>query len=189
MNVSQVARCYFAGLFGSLFLPSLIGGDLVRAGLALRLGRNKAGVLLGSILDRIIDFAALGMLALTGALLVPGALDERSRRIFVLLGAAAILGAAVVAAVIALLSVRKFSYRTRRRMVRLRRAGRSMAARPKAVVSNLGLAVAARLVFIYLSILLAEACGLRLQFRIWLFAWPLAKLSAALPVTQGNWRA
>ncbi|HYL45427.1 MAG TPA: lysylphosphatidylglycerol synthase transmembrane domain-containing protein [Candidatus Limnocylindrales bacterium] len=186
LNVPQAARCYFAGLFGSLFLPSLIGGDLVRAGLALRLGRSKAGVLLGSFLDRIVDLAALAILALTGALLVPGALDERSRRIFILIGAAAILGAAAVAAAIALLPVGKFSYRMRRRIVRLRRAGRSMAARPKAVLGNLGLALAAQLIFIYLSILLAEACGLHLPFRTWVFAWPLAKLSAALPVTQGG---
>ena len=48
MKWIQAARCYFAGLFGSLFLPSLIGGDLVRAGMAMRIGRSKAGVLLGA---------------------------------------------------------------------------------------------------------------------------------------------
>lgn len=186
LNVPQAARCYFAGLFGSLFLPSVIGGDLVRAGLALRLSRSKAGVLLGSFLDRIIDFAALAILAFTGALLVPGALDERSRRIFFLLGGVAVLGAATIAAVMAILPVKKFSYRMRRRMVRLRRAGRSTMQQPGRVFSNLGLALVAQLIFIYLIVQLAEACGLNLQFGIWLFAWPLAKLSAALPVTQGG---
>jgi glycosyltransferase 2 family protein len=186
LNVPQAARCYFAGLFGSLFLPSLIGGDLVRAGLALRLGRSKAGVLLGSFLDRVVDFAALALLALAGAVLVPGALGERSRHIFMLLGAAALAGAVIVVAAIVLLPVGKFSFRVRRQMARLRRAGRSMAARPVAIASNLSLALAAQLVFIYLSMLLAEACGLILPFRTWLFAWPLAKLSAALPVTQGG---
>jgi uncharacterized membrane protein YbhN (UPF0104 family) len=186
LNAAQAARCYFAGLIGSLFLPSLIGGDLVRAGLALRLGRSNAGVLLGSVLDRIVDLAALATLALAGALLVPRALDEGSRRIFSLIGAAAILGAAAVAAFIALLPAKKFSYRMRRRMVPLRHACRSTLARPNAVFGNLGLALAAQLVFIYLNVQLAEACGLRLPFRTWLFAWPLAKLSAALPVTQGG---
>src|SRR4029077_18876664 len=100
LDVPQAALFYFAGLFGSLFLPSLIGGDLVRAGLALRLGRSKAGGLLGSFLDRMIDFAALTLLAGLGALLVPGALDARGRRIFLLLGAGALLGAVVVAGVI-----------------------------------------------------------------------------------------
>ena len=186
LNVRQAARCYFAGLFGSLFLPSLIGGDLVRAGLALRLGRSKAGVLLGSFLDRMIDLAALTLLAGLGALLVPGALDARGRKIFLLLGAGALLGAVVVAGVIALLPVGRFSFRMRRRVVRVRRAGRSMARQPGAMLRALSLAMAAQLVFIELSVLLAKACGLELPFRVWLFAWPLAKLSAALPITQGG---
>jgi uncharacterized membrane protein YbhN (UPF0104 family) len=186
LNVRQAARCYFAGLFGSLFLPSLIGGDLVRAGLALRLGRSKAGVLLGSFLDRIIDFAALTLLAGLGALLVPGALDARGRKIFLLLGAGAALGAIGIASVIALLPVGRFSFRMKRRVVRVRRAGRSMARQPRAMLRALSLAMVTQFVFIELSVLLAKACGLHLPFRVWLFAWPLAKLSAALPITQGG---
>jgi glycosyltransferase 2 family protein len=186
LSVPQAARCYSAGLFGSLFLPSLIGGDLVRAGLALRLGRSKAGALLGSLLDRFIDFTALVILAGVGALLVPGALEERGRRIFLLLGAGALLGAAAVAAVIALLPVRKFSFRMKRRLVRVRRAARSIARQPRAMLAALSLGIAAQLAFISLSILLAEACGLHLRFHVWLFAWPLAKISAAVPITQGG---
>lgn len=186
LDVPQAARCYFAGLFGSLFLPSLIGGDLVRAGLALRLGRSKAGALLGSFLDRMIDFAALTLLAGVGELLVPGALDAQGRKIFLLLGAGALLGAVAVAGVIALLPVGRLSYRMRRRVVQLRRAGRSMARQPGAMLRALSLAVVAQLLFIELSVLLAKACGLDLPFCVWLFAWPLAKLSAALPITQGG---
>ena len=186
LDVPQAVRCYFAGLFGSLFLPSLIGGDLVRAGLALRLGRSKAGVLLGSFLDRMIDFAALTLLAGVGALLVPGALGARGRKIFLLLGAGALLGAVAVAGVIALLPVGRFSFRMRRRVVQLRRAGRSMARQPGAMLRALSLGVVAQLLFIELSVLLARACGLDLPFCVWLFAWPLAKLSAALPITQGG---
>ncbi|MGA8222055.1 MAG: lysylphosphatidylglycerol synthase transmembrane domain-containing protein [Candidatus Acidiferrales bacterium] len=186
LSVPQAARCYGAGLFGSLFLPSLIGGDLVRAGLALRLGRSKAGALLGSLLDRFIDFTALVILAGVGALLVPGALDERGRRIFLLLGGVAVCGAVALAAIIALLPVRKFSFRWKRRVVRLRRAARSIARQPRAMLAALSLGIVVQLAFISLSILLAEACGLHLQFRVWLFAWPLAKISAAVPITQGG---
>ena len=186
LSVPQAARCYFAGLFGSLFLPSLIGGDLVKAGLAMRLGRSKAGALLGSLLDRMIDFAGLVVLAGAGALLVPGALDQRGRRIFLLLGAAAAIAAGVIAAALALLPLGKFPIRIRRRLVPVRRAVRSIARQPRAMLAALSLAIVAQLVFISLSLALAEACGLHLQFRVWLFAWPLAKLSAAIPVTQGG---
>src|SRR5271163_863280 len=176
LSVAQAARCYFAGLFGSLFLPSLIGGDLVRAGLAMRLGRTKAGALLGSLLDRMIDFAALVALAGAGALLVPGALDQRGRRIFLLLGAAAVIAAGAIAAALALVPMGKFSIRIRRKLVPVRRAVRSIARQPWAMLKALSLAILAQIAFIGLSLLLAEACGLHLQFRVWLFAWPLAKL-------------
>jgi uncharacterized membrane protein YbhN (UPF0104 family) len=186
MRWIQAARCYFAGLFGSLFLPSLIGGDLVRAGMAMRIGRSKAGVLLGSLADRSVDLVALGLLAGVGALLVPGSLDPKHRQIFLLLAGIALVVIAIVAAVAVFLPARRFSYLMRRRFVRLRIAARSMARQPGAVFAALILALSAQIVFIVLNIAMAEACGLHLAFRVWLFAWPLAKLLAAIPITQGG---
>jgi uncharacterized membrane protein YbhN (UPF0104 family) len=182
----QAARCYFAGLFGSLFLPSLIGGDLVRAGMAMRIGRSKAGVLVGSVVDRGVDLVALGLLAGTGALLAPGSLDPKDRRIFLVLAASALVGIAIVAAIAAFLPARGFSYRMRRRFSRVRIAARSVMRRPGSVFAALILALSAQVVFIVLNIALAEACGLHLAFRVWIFAWPLAKLVAAVPITQGG---
>jgi hypothetical protein len=186
LNVPQAARCYLAGLFGSLFLPSLIGGDLVRATMALRLGRSKAGVLLASFLDRILDFTALALLAGIGAMLVPGALDRRSRAIFFMLAGAALIGFAILLALLTWFPARWLSYRIRRKLVRLRLAAESMARQPGAVAGALSLAFAAQLVFIALSAYLAQACGLHLPFRDWLFVWPLAKMAAAIPITQGG---
>lgn len=152
----------------------------------MRIGRSKAGVLLGSLVDRTVDFLALGLLAGVGAILVPGALDPKYRRIFLLLGGAAVLGIAIIAAIAALLPVRRFSYRMRRRFVSLRRAAHSMIDQPGRLFAALSLGMAAQFAFIHLNIALAEACGLHMEFRVWLFAWPLAKLSAALPITQGG---
>ena len=50
----------------------------------------------------------------------------------------------------------------------------------------LSMSVTVQLIFIVLNVVLANACGLHLRFRIWLFAWPLAKLSAAIPITQAG---
>jgi glycosyltransferase 2 family protein len=186
LNGLQAACCYFAGLFGSLFLPSLIGGDLVRVTLAMRYGKTSAGVLLGSFADRIVDFTALVILAVSGALLVPGALEPQSRRVFLWIGAAVGLGLAILAVLLTLIPFRRLSFRIRRRAVGLRRAGRSIVQRPGAAIAALSIALTVQLSFITLSIVLAEACGLRLLYRAWLFAWPIAKLSAAIPVTQGG---
>jgi uncharacterized protein (TIRG00374 family) len=41
LSLFPAYRCYFAGLFANLFLPSLNGGDIVRAGLAIKLTKEK----------------------------------------------------------------------------------------------------------------------------------------------------
>jgi hypothetical protein len=182
----QAARCYFAGLFGSLFLPSLIGGDILRIAMALRVSRSKAGVVLGSLVDRITDFTSLALLAAVGVTLVPGALDERSRKIFFVIATAGGFGVAIAAVIALLFPARRFSFRVRRRLVRLRRAWGSILKQPRAMLRALSMSLIVQITFIFLNVLLAEACGLNLPFRVWLFAWPLAKLSAAVPITQAG---
>ncbi len=182
----QAARCYFAGLFGSLFLPSLIGGDILRVAMALRMSRSKAGVLLGSLVDRITDFTSLALLAAIGALLVPGALNERNRKVFFIVGAVGVAAAALAAILAKLFPARRFSIRVRRRLVRLRRAWKSILQRPSAMLRALSMSVIVQVTFIFLNVQLAEACGLHLRYRVWLFAWPLAKLSAVVPITQAG---
>jgi glycosyltransferase 2 family protein len=186
ISVRQAVRWYFAGLFGSLFLPSLIGGDILRLAMALRVAKSRAGVVLGSFVDRISDFAALALLAGIGAALVPGALDPRSQKIFEMVSGIAIVAIAIAAGVIAVLPVRRFSFRMKRRFVRLRGAFRSMMKQPAAMLRALSMSVTVQMIFIILNVMLADACGLHLHFRIWLFAWPLAKLAAAVPITQAG---
>jgi uncharacterized membrane protein YbhN (UPF0104 family) len=186
ISMRQAARCYFAGLFGSLFLPSLIGGDILRLAMALRVAKSRAGVVLGSFVDRLSDFAALALLAGIGASLVPGALDPRSRKIFEMVSGIAVLALVIAAGVIAVLPVRRFSFRMKRRFVRLRGAFRSMMKQPAAMLRALSMSLTVQIIFIILNVALADACGLHLLFRIWLFAWPLAKLAAAVPITQAG---
>jgi glycosyltransferase 2 family protein len=186
LSVAQAAHCYFAGLFSVLLLPSIVGGDIVRAGLAMRMGRSKAAILFGSFLDRILDFLALALLTVAGAVLVPGSLSAESRHLFFVLGAAA-LGLAIFALlVIVFLPARRFSFRMRRKLVRLREAQRAMAERPQFVLAALLLALVVQGSFIALTAVLADAAGLHLAFQVWLFAWPMAKISALVPLTQGG---
>jgi glycosyltransferase 2 family protein len=186
LSVAQAVRCYFAGLFSVLVLPSIVGGDIVRAGLALRMGRSKAAVLFGGLLDRILDFIALSLLTIAGAVLIPGSLSAESRRVFFILGAAAVVLVAAVILAIVLLPARRFSYGIRRKLVRLREAQDAMLARPEFVLASLMLALFVQGGFITLTAVLANAAGLRLSFHAWLFAWPMAKISALVPLTQGG---
>jgi uncharacterized protein (TIRG00374 family) len=178
-------RCYATGLFGVLFLPSVVGGDVLRAGLALRLARNPTGVVLGSVVDRFIDVISLGVLTLVGLVVArPAAVGLASARA---IGAA--LLAIVLTAMLGWQSLRwlgRRSFVMRRRLVRLRRAWRTCLDRPVQLGAAWLLSLAAQSGFLALAAWLAAGCGLKLPWQAWVFAWPLAKLSALVPLTQGG---
>lgn len=186
LNFRQALRCYFSGLFSTLFLPSIVSGDVVRAGIAFRMRQSKAGIVMGGLIDRSLDFLALVLLAALGALLVPGTLPAEARRIFITGGVAVIVALALIIPAILWFPARKLSFRLRRRVIRLRRAARSMRARPQRVAAALCLGLVAQTSFIWLTSLAAAATDLHLLFRAWLFAWPLAKFCGVIPVTQGG---
>jgi glycosyltransferase 2 family protein len=189
LDFSTSAQCYLGGLFGTLFLPSIIGGDVVRIAVGLRRSPNPAAVLAGNVVDRFIDVISQATLVLLGLILLPGSLPEQfgalARRILL------ILGAFVLFAVVAVFLLRKtlFAGRSRHflhRLARLRRALRSVRERPQLLAMGWLLGVLIQGTFILLNALLAISCGLFLPLRVWLFAWPLAKISALLPITQGG---
>jgi uncharacterized membrane protein YbhN (UPF0104 family) len=70
--------------------------------------------------------------------------------------------------------------------VNVRRAARAMARQPQRVALALGLSLTFQSSLILLMSRLAPACGLEVPVRAWFFAYPLAKLAALLPVTQGG---
>lgn len=186
LNFRQAMRCYFSGLFSTLLLPSIVGGDVVRAAVAFRAGKSKAAVVLGGIIDRAIDFLALTLLAALGALLLPIGLPAQTRRLFILIGIAVVLFAAVLLPVVIWFPARRLPFRLRRKLGRLRGAARSMLRRPYYVFAALILGLMAQAAFVALTSRLALAGGLYLPFRAWLFAWPLAKFSGLIPLTQGG---
>ncbi len=182
----QAVRFYYAGLFGNTFLPSIIGGDVVRAGLALRHVRSKTGLVLGSVVDRLVDIVGLAAVAGLGVALIPSALDDRSRQIF--LGLFVVFGVAGVAGVIAsfVLLRRRMTVRMRHRLAKLRAAARAMARRPWVVLASLTLGMVLQISLVVLAAWLGRLAGLDASLRVWLFVWPLAKISALVPLTQGG---
>jgi uncharacterized protein (TIRG00374 family) len=189
LNVSTGAQCYLGGLFGTLFLPSIIGGDVVRLAVGLRRSPRPAAVLAGNVVDRFLDVAAQATLVLLGLSLLPGSLPEQ----FASLARKLLLICLAVAAAALLLLILVWkpllagpSLRFRKRIARFRHAFRSVRRAPQIVIFGWLLGVLIQGTFILLNALLAISCGLFLPFRVWLFAWPLAKLAALLPLTQGG---
>ena len=186
MRFRDAVRCYYLGLFGNTFLPSLVGGDAVRAGLALKLAPGKGGVVFGSLLDRMIDVVGLALVAGVGALVIPGALDPQNRRVFWVLAAMLAVGGVAGLATVFLLPAGRFPYRVRRIMVKLRRSLHGLQANPGKVVAALIMGIALQTSLVALNWWLGQRCGIDIAFQAWLFAWPMAKISALVPVTQGG---
>src|SRR5882724_9105994 len=121
LDVSTSAQCYLGGLFGTLFLPSIIGGDVVRMAVGLRRSPSPAAVLAGNVVDRFIDVISQATLVLLGLILLPGSLPEQfsalARKILL------ILGAFVLFVVVLLFLLRKtlFAGRSRHFLHRLAR--------------------------------------------------------------------
>ncbi len=186
LSFAQAVRCYFAGVFGTVFLPSVVGGDVVRMGLAFRIERNRAGVLLGSVVDRLLDIVALGAVAAAGVFFLPGALNARHRRAFLALAILFSIAFVACLLLLRLMPWRQLPFKFRRLAVKLRRAARCMAARPHYVLVSLALSILIQISLLALGVSLAHACGIHLDFRVWLLVWPLAKLLALAPVTLGG---
>jgi glycosyltransferase 2 family protein len=189
LSLATSAQCYTGGLFGALFLPSIIGGDVVRLAVGLRRSPRPAAVLAGNVVDRFLDVTAQAGLVGLGLILLPTVVPPQfaatARKAFIA------AGLAVVAFLLLgfflrhpLLSGR--SVRFRRRLARLRLALQSISRSPQVLLSGWLMATAIQTSFLLLSAAVAAYCGLVLPLRVWLFAWPLAKVAAILPVTQGG---
>jgi glycosyltransferase 2 family protein len=183
------AQCYAGGLFATLFLPSIIGGDVVRLAVGLRRSPNPAAVLAGNVVDRFLDMSAQAGLVLLGISLLPGSLPlplspEAKKGVLYLAAIVVLLGVLALLLYRPLLKGRSVGFR--RKIARLRHALRTGWRKPHILIFGWMLGTAIQSTFLTLTALLAISCGLFLPLRVWFFAWPLAKLAALLPLTQGG---
>jgi uncharacterized protein (TIRG00374 family) len=189
LDFTTSAQCYLGGLFGTLFLPSIVGGDVIRLAVGLRRSPRPAGVLAGNVVDRFLDVMAQAGLVLLGLILLPGSVPENlqeTARKALLLCIAGIVILVALAIVLRRAVLAGRSVRFRRRLARLRHALRSVSRRPRTLLFGWLAGTFIQATFLILTARLAVSCGLVLPLRIWLFAWPLAKLAAVLPLTQGG---
>jgi hypothetical protein len=189
LSFATSAQCYTSGLFGALFLPSIIGGDVARLAVGISRSPRPAAVVTGNVADRFLDVAAQLTLISVGLLLLPGSLPAplhapAKRVLFAGVLAVAIFSSLVAALRRPLLYGR--SVRIRRRLAQLRHAIRAVSRRPGRLLFGWLLGTSVQGTYVLLTALLGVACGLRLPLRVWLFAWPLAKIAAVMPFTQGG---
>ena len=186
LNARDTAGCYGAGLFANLFLPTVVGGDVVRATLAARsLGRPEA-VILGSVADRLIDFASLGLLITAGAVVAGVELTGWTLPVAGVLGFLALAAAGIALPAVLRALLLRLPPRLRRRARRTLVALRHISRRPAPALLAVALSLTMQSIFILVSARLGDAVGAHAPLWAWFVAWPLAKIIAMLPVTLGG---
>jgi uncharacterized protein (TIRG00374 family) len=179
------AQCYATGLFGNIFLPSNIGGDMLSTGMAMRRTENKVGVVLGTVAGRVLDLTALILITAVG-MLHPGTWELVTQHTNAWTAGTALLVVLVVARKPAVRIPRFVPFRYRRGLVRLRRVIRSMSAKPATFAAALATSIVLQSSLLLLNFWVGVLCGLHVPVGAWLFAWPLAKLIAFIPISQGG---
>ena len=186
LGVADAIRCYAAGLFANLCLPSIVGGDVLRAVLAGRTTGRPEAVVVGSIGDRLSDTVALAGLAGVGALLVRTSLPGWWPNVIAVL---LLVGAVCVVLALPLIlrrPLRAWPARFRRPIGRTLVALRRLARAPATTLSVFALSVTIQTGFVLLNAWLGRSVGIDVPLEVWFFAWPMAKIAGLLPISLGG---
>jgi uncharacterized membrane protein YbhN (UPF0104 family) len=179
-------RYYFAGLFANLFLPSIAGGDVVRAGLAIRFNNEKEAIVIGSLLDRLLDTGSLLFIIFMAGLYSPTALANEDRKMLLWL-LLLILGLGFCFIFFAFgPRLRKMPTKLTQIADRLQMVVEKLIKNPLPILVAWSISLLIQGGFVLLNALLGAACNIHLPLHVWFIAWPLAKLFAMLPISMGG---
>lgn len=182
---AYLTRLYYVGGFFSLFLPTVVGGDVVRAAAAAQATNRPGGVIASVLIDRALGVLALASYGLLGLVLAPGLVGRLVAASTLHLPGArpVLLGAGGL--VILALAGRQVLRRPRVRAAALDgwRAFRDLARSPRALLTAVLLGFVVQGLYILLWVVLAGAVRLPVEERLLLFAVPVVSVFAMLPVT------
>lgn len=189
IDFPRALKAHFAGLAANLVLPGVAGGDIVRAGIVMKGSDRKTALAVGSLVERLIDTAALVVVAAVGAVLIGAEAGEHPLALglvagFVVLGG--VLGVAFARPVARLAAAKAPKGKLGAFIRKLAAAIEETAARRGAFVLCAILSIAIQASFAHLNGLIAVDLGSDAPLAAWIFAWPLAKLIATLPISFGG---
>lgn len=184
--IRDAVRCYTAGLFANLCLPSIVGGDLLRLVMAGRAtGRPEAAVL-GGVMDRLTDTTSLALLAGAGAAMAGsthGSALVRTVSLALLVGLG---GGVLVIAIAGTRPLARWPARLRRPVGRTLVGVRHLRRNPGLALRGLMLSLLIQGGFVMLNAGLGRAIGIEVALGTWFLAWPLAKVVSLVPISLGG---
>jgi uncharacterized protein (TIRG00374 family) len=186
LRATDAVRFYAAGLFANICLPSIVGGDVLRAALAARATGRPEATVLGGIADRVLDTLILAVLLAGGAFFARDALPGWGES-FVVVGMVVLLVAGgVLVPWLLRLPLRRWPRKLRRRVGRSLVALRYLARDRRTTLTAAFLSITVQAGFVLLNAWIGRAIGVNVPLAAWFFAWPLAKLVSLLPIGLGG---
>ena len=179
-------RLYLIGLFFSLFLPTSIGGDTVRAAAASTGSVNPGSAVASVLLDRIVGVLALIFYFILGVVIDPSAFTHLAGAIGLRMPSGAKLTVAGLGLVVVLAGVVVLARRSpavRRAIGDGTRVTLLFARSPAALSAAMLLGFAVQGAYIVAWAALALGLGWSLPLGFLLFAVPFVSLAAMAPVT------
>lgn len=186
LSLFDAYRFYVAGLFANLCLPSIVGGDVLRAALAGRRISEPEAVVLGGLADRIIDTAALAMLVAAGGILTGSVITGWTGPFLILLGVIAAAAGLLLLPLIVRRPLHRWPRRYRHRIGRAFVSLRRLLRNPGAAGTAFAVALMMQSSFVLLNAWLGASLGINVPLAVWFLAWPLAKAAGLLPISIGG---
>jgi glycosyltransferase 2 family protein len=189
ISFRQAFRAHLAGLAANLALPSVAGGDVVRAGLVMKHAEDKSRLAMGSVADRLLDTLGLALIALaSGWMAWKPKLDSSLWIGWILLGLLALVAVGFFAAQ----SLDRFATRREpagklmRLLAKMIHSAAELSRSPGRLLLCLAISMTVQCVFVGINIAFAEAARVEAPVAAWFFAWTTAKIIAIAPITLGG---
>lgn len=186
LHVRDACGFYGAGLFSNLCLPSIVGGDVLRAVLASNRTEEPEAVVLGGIADRMIDTAALAVLIIGGGFLAGVSSSEWGIYAAIILGVTGVGAAMIAFPLVIKRPLHRWPAKYRRSIARSLVALRRLRRNPGVMAGAFILALLMQTSFVLLNAWLGGSLGIEVPLAVWFLAWPLAKAAGLLPVSIGG---
>ena len=186
LSLITALRAHAAGLFANIWLPSIIGGDVVRAAWVARAHGGIAVPALAGIADRALDLGALLALGALGAALAPADKLGPAAPILRAGAVAFVLAGAAGLALLVRMPASALPARAARLLERAREVLLQLAQRPGVTAASFALACFTQASFVGLNAWLGASLGMAPGAAGWLLAWPLSKVVAMVGFTLGG---
>lgn len=189
VSYPRALKAHFAGLAANIALPGVAGGDLVRAGLVMKGSGRKTALALGSLADRLIDTASLIVIAAIGAAWYGAGAGVHPAAVAVAAFATIVLGVIGVVMLKPISGfIRKLRAKAESRSIidDIADAAEEMAQRKAALIGCAVISIAVQFSFAVMNAMIARNIDPNASVAAWVFAWPLAKLIATLPISFGG---